>query len=128
VTVDGGPTTPVAGGKLQSLLAMLALAVPHAVSDDRLVDELWGDDPPAKPVNALQALVSTLRRLLGGGAVVREGAGYVLRVSPDQVDAVRFERLVGSAREAAAGGRVGGRPAHRGRGRRRRPRPSSPAA
>ena len=104
VTVDGGPTTPVAGVKLQSLLAMLALAVPHPVSDDRLLDELWGDDQPAKPVNALQALVSTLRRLLGAGAVVREGIGYVLRVAPDEVDVVRFERLVGSAREAAAGG------------------------
>ena len=64
-------SSPVAGVKLQSLLAMLALAAPHPVSDDRLLEELWGDDQPRNPANALQALVSTLRRLLGRDVVVR---------------------------------------------------------
>ena len=61
----GGRTTPLVGIKQQSLLAMLALAVPQPVSDDRLIEELWGDEQPANPSNALQALVSQLRRLLG---------------------------------------------------------------
>ena len=61
------PTGPIAvsGSKLQVLLATLALAVPHPVSDDRLIDEIWGDDQPANPANSLQAQVSQLRRLLG---------------------------------------------------------------
>ena len=86
--------TPVAGVKLQSLLALLALAAPHAVSDDRLIEELWGDEQPANPANALQALVSHLRRLLGRDVVARQGPGYALRVDPDLIDASRLERLV----------------------------------
>ena len=95
---------PVAGVKLQSLLAMLALAAPHPVSDDRLLEELWGDDQPAKPANALQALVSNLRRLLGRDAVERQGSGYVLRVDPDTVDATRLDRLVQAGRDAVGRG------------------------
>jgi two-component SAPR family response regulator len=68
----------VAGAKLQALLALLALAAPRPVSDDRLIDELWGDDQPAKPANALQAQISQLRRVIGRDAVVREGSGYAL--------------------------------------------------
>ena len=90
----GDRTSAIAGVKLQSLLGLLALAVPHGVSDDRLLDELWGDDPPAKPANALQALVSHLRRLLGRETLVRHGNGYALRVEPQAVDALRLEQLV----------------------------------
>ena len=99
-----GRRVPVAGIKQQSLLAMLALATPHAVSDDHLIDELWGDEQPANPANALQALVSQLRRLLGRDVVGRVGAGYVLRLDADDVDVTRLERLVEEGREAAARG------------------------
>ena len=99
-----GRRVPVAGIKQQSLLAMLALATPHAVSDDHLIDELWGDEQPANPANALQALVSQLRRLLGRDVVGRVGAGYVLRLAADDVDVTRLERLVEEGREAAARG------------------------
>ena len=101
VTTDGTPRA-VAGTKLQSLLALLALAVPHTVSDDRLLEELWGDEQPAKPANALQALVSTLRRLLGRDVVARHGSGYALQLEPDAVDTIRFEHLVESARGQSA--------------------------
>ena len=104
----GERVVSVAGVKLQSLLAQLALAAPNAVTDDRLLDELWGDEQPANPANALQALVSHLRRLLGRGAVVRHGSGYVLVVAPDLVDAHRLERLVEQGRAAAARGDHGG--------------------
>jgi predicted ATPase/DNA-binding SARP family transcriptional activator len=100
----GGRVAAVAGVKLQSLLAQLALAAPHPVSDDRLIDELWGDEQPANPANALQALVSHLRRLLGRDAVDRHGSGYVLRIEPELIDAVRLERLVDQARAASARG------------------------
>ena len=105
IEVDtAGRPMPVAGIKQQSLLAMLALATPHGVSDDHLIDELWGDEQPANPANALQALVSQLRRLLGREVVGRVGAGYVLRLAADDVDVTRLERLVEEGRDAAARG------------------------
>ena len=56
---------PVAlgGSKLQALVALLALGAPHPMSGDRLIDELWGDRPPANPANALQAQVSHVRQI-----------------------------------------------------------------
>ena len=99
--LESGPAS-VPGHKGEALLALLALALPRAVSDDRLIDELWGDDQPANPANSLQAQVSQLRRLLGRGAVTWAAAGYRLALGPDDVDAIRLERLVGDGRAAAA--------------------------
>src|SRR5215207_9768794 len=93
-----GRVQAVAGLTLQSLLALLALAAPHTVSDDRLIEELWGDDQPGNPANALQALASHLRRLLGRDVVARQGPGYALRLEPDLIDTARLERLVQQAR------------------------------
>ena len=59
---DTGTTVPVAGARLRTLLILLALDAGRAVSADRLVDGVWGADPPAAAGNALQALVSRLRR------------------------------------------------------------------
>ncbi len=100
----GNEMVPIAGTKLQSVLALLALAAPHPVPDGRLVEELWGDAQPANAANALQALVSHLRRVLGPGVIVRQGYGYALAIDPDQVDAIRIERLVRQGREESARG------------------------
>ena len=97
-------TTPIGSLKLQVLVAVLGLAAPGPVSDDRLFDELWGDDQPAKPGNALQQLVSQLRRIMGRSAVLRQGTGYALDVEVDSVDAHQLGRLLQRGREAAAGG------------------------
>jgi predicted ATPase/DNA-binding SARP family transcriptional activator len=94
----------VVGSRLQGLLALLALAAPRVVSSDRLIDELWGDEQPTNPANALQALVSRLRRMLGADVAVRQDSGYALRIDPDVIDAVRLERLVAEGREAVAAG------------------------
>lgn len=96
--------TPVAGAKLRRLVALLALAAPRPVSDDRLLEALWGDGQPARPANALQAQVSALRRLLSSETVVREGLGYALRVPRDAVDANRLGDLVQVGQRAAAEG------------------------
>ena len=53
------------GAKLRALVALLALSVPHDVRTDQLIDEVWGDEQPANPDNALQAQVSQARRILG---------------------------------------------------------------
>ena len=95
---------PIAGVKLQAVLAMLALAVPNAVSADRLMEELWGDSPPLNPTNSLQAQISQLRRLLGRDVVARRGAGYALDVPPENVDSQRLDRLAALARNAAVAG------------------------
>ncbi len=94
----------VPGTKLQALLALLAVSVPHPVSDGRLIAEVWGDDRLANPNNSLQAQIVNLRRILGREVVVRRGAGYALVIDPDDVDALRFERLVDRSRQLAREG------------------------
>lgn len=94
----------ISGYKQQALLAMLALVAPKPVSDDRLIDQLWGDEPPGNPANALQAQVSHLRRVLGREVVARESSGYSLRVEPADVDALKLDQLVRLGREAVAAG------------------------
>ncbi|WP_239132599.1 AfsR/SARP family transcriptional regulator [Paractinoplanes durhamensis] len=91
----GETVLPVVGARLRGLLARLALAGGRPVDPGVLVDALWPDEQPADPTNALQSLVSRLRRILGGGV---EG-GYRLDVTDDDVDALRFERLAAAGRE-----------------------------
>ncbi|SNQ47910.1 putative ATPase [Frankia canadensis] len=93
-------TVDVGGSRLRTLLILLALDPGRTVTTQRLVAGLWGDEPPAAAVGALQALVSRLRRAVPGLPVEFRAAGYRLAVEPDAVDAVRFERLVGDGREA----------------------------
>jgi len=62
---------PVPGTRLRTLLALLVVAAGETVTTDRLADDLWGEAIPAGAANALQSLVSKLRRTLGrGGALV----------------------------------------------------------
>nr|WP_042190324.1 BTAD domain-containing putative transcriptional regulator [Kibdelosporangium sp. MJ126-NF4]CEL19242.1 Signal transduction response regulator / Disease resistance domain-containing protein [Kibdelosporangium sp. MJ126-NF4]CTQ94959.1 Signal transduction response regulator / Disease resistance domain-containing protein [Kibdelosporangium sp. MJ126-NF4] len=90
----------VSGSRLRALLIVLALEPGRVVPVSRLIDGVWGDDPPARATNALQVLVSRLRK---GLDVVIEShpVGYRLVIDPDEVDASRFERLVSAARPAA---------------------------
>ena len=85
---------------------MLALQAGRTVTVDRLVEGLWGEEPPASAAKMVQLYVSHLRQLLeGDGArIVTRGGGYELQLSGDEVDVVRFERLIDEsrAREALA--------------------------
>jgi hypothetical protein len=96
---DGLPVE-IPGRRLRSLLALLALTPGTPRRAGYLADQLWAGDPPS--ANALQALVSRLRRALGSDAVVSRPAGYVLAVAPEQVDLIRFDRLVSEGTPAAA--------------------------
>jgi predicted ATPase/DNA-binding SARP family transcriptional activator len=101
---NGSVPVRVPGAKERALLADLVVHDGRVVSVDRLVEDLWGEDPPGNPANTLQGRVSALRRALGPAAaemVVTRPPGYVLKVDPEQVDAVRFERLVAAAEAAA---------------------------
>ncbi|WP_162641692.1 BTAD domain-containing putative transcriptional regulator [Streptosporangium sp. 'caverna'] len=95
-----GAVVEVPGIRLRALLAALALEPGRIVSRGRLVDWIWGQRPPADEVNALQALVSRLRRVLPAGVIEADSGGYRLAVAPDAVDVCRFEHLVGQARAA----------------------------
>jgi predicted ATPase/DNA-binding SARP family transcriptional activator len=94
VRTDDGGTTGVGGARLRTLLILLALEPGRVVSSDLLIDGIWENDPPMGAANALQALVSRLRRVLPGVAVESHPAGYRLVIDPDAVDVARFERLV----------------------------------
>ena len=99
IAAYAGETALTLGGmRERALLALFALAPGETLSTDRLIDELWGEDLPANPANALQALISRLRRSVGTDLIVTRPPGYVLDVPPDSVDAVRFRSLVEAAR------------------------------
>ena len=101
----GDTVLPVPGPRLRGLLVRLALAGGRAVDAAVLVDALWPDQRPADPVNALQSLVSRLRRALGAaGAVAQVEGGYRLEVAAGDVDALRFERLAAARRDQLRAG------------------------
>ncbi len=95
-----GVLLEVPGPRLRSLLALLALSPGVPRRAEYLADQLWDGEPPS--VNALQALISRLRRTLGADAVLSRPAGYLLAVAPEQVDLVRFDRLLAEGSPAAA--------------------------
>ena len=98
VRADDGTLADVPGARLRGLLVALALEPGHVVPKATLVDWIWGENPPSDAANALQRLVSRLRKALPEGVIEGQPEGYRLAVEPDAVDAVRFERLVSQAR------------------------------
>ncbi|MEV1070863.1 BTAD domain-containing putative transcriptional regulator [Micromonospora parva] len=99
VRTDDGTVIDVPGARLRGLLTVLALNPGHVVPKGTLVDWIWGEHPPSDAANSLHRLVSRLRKALPEGSIEGQADGYRLVVEPDVVDAVRFERLVGQARD-----------------------------
>ncbi|MEV0330159.1 BTAD domain-containing putative transcriptional regulator [Micromonospora echinospora] len=105
--IDLGP------GKQRAVLAVLLLAANRAVPTGQIVDAVWPEEPPANGTNVVQKYVAGLRRVLEpersprspGQVLTLTDAGYLLRVDPDAVDFVRFERGVRRARRSVAEGR-----------------------
>jgi DNA-binding SARP family transcriptional activator len=91
---------PLGGVKQRSLLAILLLHANELVSSDRLIDQLWGDSPPATASKSIQVYVSRLRKALGDGRIATHPPGYVLRASPGELDLARFEQLAAEASRA----------------------------
>jgi eukaryotic-like serine/threonine-protein kinase len=104
----GGRRVALGGSKSRALIALLALHAGETVSSDRLIEGIWGEQPPATAAKMLQVYVSQLRKALaavgGDREIVTHPRGYELRLSDDACDALRFERLLvaGAAREALA--------------------------
>ena len=92
-----GSRVKLAGPKQRAVLSMLALNANATVSLERLIDGLWGEQPPSSAPKMIQQYVSQLRRLLAGDGpqILTHDGGYELRIDPAAVDdALRFERLV----------------------------------
>jgi predicted ATPase/DNA-binding SARP family transcriptional activator len=86
----------VGGARLRLLLVRLALAAGHVVSVEELAGALWADERPADPGNALQSLISRLRRTLPDpSALASAPGGY--RLDAD-TDVHEFDRLLARAR------------------------------
>lgn len=95
------------GPKQRAVLAMLAIHLGEVVSQDRLIEAVWGNDLPANPSNTLQYQVAQLRKLLEDDPskprrLVTRSPGYLLESSTITVDNVEFERHVGAARSHLA--------------------------
>ena len=99
VRAGDGPL-PLGGEKQRALLALLLLNANRVVSRERLIDELWGEEPPDTVVSMVQVYVSRLRKVLPGGVLSTRPPGYVLAVDPSELDLARFEELVSAARGA----------------------------
>ncbi len=99
--VDGDRPLTVKGSRLRALLVLLLTSANEIVSSDRLIDELWGAQPPRAASNALQYHVSQLRKALApDGLIETREPGYLIRLEPDQLDLLRFERLLVDAQNA----------------------------
>ncbi len=110
---DGPRLLDLGGPKQRAVLAALLVEANQVVSLDRLIDELWEDEPPPRATASLQAYISNLRRELEPDRVPRSPArvlvtrppGYVLRVDRDDIDASRFQALHARGRGLLEGGK-----------------------
>ena len=91
---------------------MLLLHANETLSTDRLIDELWGERPPATAAKTVQVYISRLRKALAdaegsgsAGVVATREHGYELELDPERLDAHRFERLVAEGSSELAAGR-----------------------
>jgi YVTN family beta-propeller protein len=101
---DGERSLPRAGAKQRALLALLLVNANRVLSRDRLIDELWGEQPPDTAVQSLHVYVSRLRKLLPPDTLLTRPPGYLLEIEPDELDLRRFERLLAEGRAALAAG------------------------
>src|SRR4051794_32896684 len=85
---------------------MLLLEPGRIVSIDRLIDALWGEQPPRTATTSLQNFISQLRKTLGSEVLETRAPGYRLRVRPGELDLDRFRVMVESAGESDAQARA----------------------
>ena len=97
---------PLVGAKQRALMAVLLLSANEPVSVDRLIEDIWGDQPLEAGRKRLHVHVSRLRKTLGAGdgPLLTRPNGYMVRVEPNELDLERFERLAREGSTALAAG------------------------
>ena len=107
VALDGH-ALDVGGPKQRALLAILLLHANQAIHRDLLIDQLWAERPPAGADHAVGVYIWRLRKTLdpaaGSPCVVTRAGGYLLQVTPEQVDVARFGRLAEDGHRSLAAG------------------------
>ncbi len=99
----GGRLANTGGTRQRALLAVLLLHANELVPSERLIEEVWGDDPPPTAHKMVQVFISRLRAALESDQrqdrfLLTRSTGYVLAVQPEELDLVRFQALAGEAR------------------------------
>ncbi|MEO6084844.1 MAG: BTAD domain-containing putative transcriptional regulator [Umezawaea sp.] len=108
VVRDGGRPVDVGHARQRCVLAALLVEANEVVPAARLIDQVWGDEPPDTSRATLTTYVARLRRALApfGLSIRGRSGGYVLAVDPDAVDLHRFRALVARARAESDDGRA----------------------
>jgi DNA-binding SARP family transcriptional activator len=99
---DTGTSLALGGAKQRAVLTILLLHAGQVVSTDRLIDDLWGEEPPGTAANTIQVYVSQLRKILRAGGsepLFTRRPGYLLQIGSDELDLSRFQRLAAEGRE-----------------------------
>lgn len=110
---DGSRSVDVGSRMQRAVLSLMVMDIDRVVSLDRLIDCLWGDEPPATATSALHVYVSGLRKILEpdraprapSRVLITEPPGYALRLPPERLDVVRFEALAREGEALLAAGR-----------------------
>jgi DNA-binding SARP family transcriptional activator len=98
VSDETGPLL-LGGLKQRAVLAVLLLDAGRVVSVDRLIDALWGEQPPRTAATSLQNFISALRKTLGPDVLETKAPGYRINLNPGELDLERFRQAVEEARE-----------------------------
>lgn len=102
--VASGESLALGGAKQRAVIALLVLHAPEPVAPDRIIDELWGDGPPASAEHAVQVYVSAFRKLLrsrdAAATVQISPSGYRLEVDVECIDARRAAQLLDGGQRA----------------------------
>lgn len=96
-----GKVVPLGAAKQRVLLGVLLLNANVTISVSRLVDELWGERPPATAEKLVQGYVHALRKQVGDGVLATQPPGYRVNVDPESLDLLLFERLADDAQAAS---------------------------
>ncbi|MFJ7209920.1 BTAD domain-containing putative transcriptional regulator [Streptomyces sp. NPDC098789] len=100
----GGAQVTVPRGRVSAVIADLALHAGRTLSIERLLEDIYGEDFPRRPRNAVYVAITRARKVLGAGRLTRQSTGYRLEASGLEVDADRFTREVSEARQLRSGG------------------------
>jgi predicted ATPase/class 3 adenylate cyclase/DNA-binding winged helix-turn-helix (wHTH) protein len=107
--LDEGRAVMLGGAKQRALLALFLVHANETLTTDRLIDELWGERPPANAAKTVQMQISRLRKALAASAgsdlIVTREHGYGVRIDPERLDSHRFERLSSEGTSELGAGR-----------------------